>query len=376
MSIHRYTKVTRQSFGKNILNSFVGALIGIALFFGSFVVLWMNEGKINWAKVADSSVPVQAATINSGAEGKFVAVTGTMLSGEQIGDAPYLKPGAYLMLERRAEMYAWQESERSETDQEYGGGSTTTTTYEYVKVWTTNPEPSSSFTYPQGHTNPPQEIESAEWTVAEATIGAYRIDPTTLEMPAATELNLRSELLGPGQQRRLAGEYLFIGSGTLTKPQIGDIRIKYYAVPNNTLVTGFGTQVGGNLAPYMHRGESQFYRAIAGNRATAIAQLQTEHNILTWILRLVGFAMMWIGMGLVFNPITAFMNVLPFLGNLSNFAIGAGTFVASLLLSMTTIIISIIFHNPLVLCILVALIFGVLMLWSRQINSPKAAPAT
>src|SRR5688500_15704811 len=100
MSADRFTKVTHQSFGKNILDSFVGAIIGILLFLGSFAVLWMNEGKINWAKVANSSTADQAATVSGGTDGKFVAVTSNVVSGEQIGDAQYLQPGAYLKLER------------------------------------------------------------------------------------------------------------------------------------------------------------------------------------------------------------------------------------------------------------------------------------
>lgn len=376
MSADRFTKVTHQSFGKNILNSFVGAIIGILLFLGSFAVLWMNEGKINWAKVADTSTPVQAATVDGGTDGTFVAVTGNMVSGEQIGDAPYLKPGAYLKLERRAEMFAWQEKESSKTEKELGGGSTTTTTYEYVKGWTSSPESSSSFEYPQGHTNPSQKIKSEDWTVADASIGAYRVETSKLEMPGTSKLNLSSEVLTPDQERRLSGEYIFIGSGTPNNPEVGDIRIQYYAVPNNTLVTGFGTQRGSDLVPYTYRGESQLYRAIAGDRASAISQLQAEHNILTWVLRLAGFLMMWIGMGLVFGPITAFMNILPFLGNLSGFAIGAGTFVVALVLSILTILISIIMHSVIALSILLALILGGLALWGKLLNRPKAVPAT
>lgn len=39
-----YREVAQTGYLRNILNSFVGALIGLLLFFGSFFVIWWNEG--------------------------------------------------------------------------------------------------------------------------------------------------------------------------------------------------------------------------------------------------------------------------------------------------------------------------------------------
>ena len=52
--------VKRQSFGNKILSSFVTAIIGVILFFGSFVVLYINEGRENIGKIAESAVEITA----------------------------------------------------------------------------------------------------------------------------------------------------------------------------------------------------------------------------------------------------------------------------------------------------------------------------
>lgn len=374
MAVEQYTKVTHQSWGKNIFNSLIGAILGVALFFGSFFVLWTNEGRTNWAKVAASSTAVDPASVNPSTEGKFIAATGSLVSAEQLGDAPYLQPGSYLKLDRNVEMFAWQESEHSETTKELGGSSTTKTTYEYSKGWTSSPQDSQRFEVPQNHTNPPQRVKSDSWTVGQATVGAYNLNAAELEMPSTSEVRLNSEILDSQSANKLSGGYIFIGRGTLENPQLGDLRIQYASVPNNIRATVFGLQQGNAIVPYQYRNEGTFFRALAGDRATAIGELQTEHTLWTWILRLVGFLMMWIGMSLALGPITAVMNVLPMLGDASGCAIGAATFGAALALSVITVIISIIAHSIIALLLILAVIIGGAVLASKYAK-PKAPAA-
>lgn len=181
-----YTEVTRTSYLQNILNSLVGALIGLLLFFGAFFVIWWNEGRANIALVAAESMPVPASTINPANEGQFVAVTGELVASAPIGDEPYLQPGNYLFLERKAEMFAWDEESRSETRDKLGGGSETVTEYRYEKKWTTSPDNSANFKDPEGHTNPPMAVEGREVEAPGATLGAFALDLKRLSLPGGT----------------------------------------------------------------------------------------------------------------------------------------------------------------------------------------------
>ncbi|MDP9309331.1 MAG: hypothetical protein M3R24_00290, partial [Chloroflexota bacterium] len=104
-----YSTVTRTGCLGNIMNSLVGALVGLGLFLGSFALLWYNEGRVNLAIIVQDSVPISATAAQPALEGKLVAATGTLASKETLGDT-FLHPGDYLMLQRVVEMYAWEDT--------------------------------------------------------------------------------------------------------------------------------------------------------------------------------------------------------------------------------------------------------------------------
>lgn len=370
-----FTKVTRTGWGSNIMNSFVGVLFGILLFIGSFAVLWFNEGRTNMADVARNSVAVAGSAINPGTEGKLVAVSGKLSSEELLGDEPALQPGAYIQVARTVEMFAWVEDESSETTKEIGGSSTTKTTYTYSKKWTSSPENSSNFEHPEGHQNPDMPITSQTFTVGSANIGAYAVTPSELEMPSGSAISLNSSNTRPAAGQKLSNNYLFSGRGSVQQPQVGDIRISYEGLPTNSQVTAFGKQEGNQLNPFFSNRQDRLYRAFLGDRDSAIATMNTEYTVITWVLRLVGFLMMWIGLSMLFGPITAFLDVLPFLGNITGAMIGAVTFAVAFVLSAITILISIILHNILIMIVVLLLMIGGLYAWRRMQPARAQVPA-
>jgi hypothetical protein len=371
----RFVTVTRTSWLGNIMNSFVGVLFGIILFVVAFPVLWFNEGRTNMATVAKSSVLVDAASVNPQTEGQQVAVAGTLASGERLGDPPYLAAGPYIQLDRQVEMFAWVEHKETDTRKETGGSSTTTTTYTYDQQWTSSPEDSQSFEHPQGHSNPPLPVRSATLTVSSANIGAYTINPATISLPSAQAINLNSEIVTTSGNARLADNAIMLGKGSSDTPRLGDVRISYSGVPANTQAVAFGKQQGATLVPYLTRQNDRLYRVFVNtDREGAIQQMGTEYAVIGWVLRLVGFLLMWIGLGLCFGPITAFLDVLPFLGSAGRFVISMAALPVALVLSVITIVISILAHNILALIVLLGLLVGGVMLWSKM-QKRQVSPA-
>jgi hypothetical protein len=363
----RFVTVTRTSWLGNIMNSFVGVLFGIILFVVAFPVLWFNEGRTNMATVAKASVLVDGASVNPQTEGQQVAVNGTLASGEQLGDAPYLAAGPYIQLDRKVEMFAWVEHKETDTRKETGGSSTTTTTYTYDQQWTSSPEDSQSFEHPQGHSNPPLPVKSTTLMVASANVGAYTINPATITLPSAQAINLNSEIITTSGNARLAGNAIMLGKGSSDTPRLGDVRISYSGIAANTQAVAFGKQQGATLVPYLTRQNDRLYRVFLNtDREGAIQQMGTEYVVIGWVLRLVGFLLMWIGLGLCFGPITAFLDVLPFLGSAGRFMIGLVALPVALTLSVITIVISILAHNILALIVLLGLLVGGVMLWSKM----------
>lgn len=360
-----YTKVVRKGWGTRIVESFWGVVLGIALFLGSFAVLWVNEGRIDMAKIAGLGEPVDPSVIETEFEGKLISVTGQLKVPQMLGDPKYLKPGPYLELTREVEMYAWIEHEETETEKKLGGEEVKTTTYTYKKGWTSGPKPPASFEHPEGHENPSMAVTKRVFSGQEASLGVYEFPPGSVDLPSPTRLSLTSENVILGEETELAGDYIFVGKGSLAKPQLGDIRISFKAVRAGVLATLFGKLKGKSVVPYFHKGRHRLYRVIPGSRETAIAQIAREHRILTWVLRGVGFLMMWAGLSLFFAPINVLLDIVPFLGGLSRGLIRIVTFIVALVLSLVTILISMILHNVFALILVLATLGGVLW-WQRK----------
>jgi hypothetical protein len=363
------TKVTTRSWGQKLSESIKGVIIGLVLFIASFGVLWWNEGRADLSKIADDAIPVDSAVVDVQNEGNLVAVTAALSSPEYLGDPGLLNPGNYITLSRHVEMYAWVERSESTTEKKVGGGEETTTTYTYSMEWTSFPADSSNFQEPAGHYNPPLSYENKTFYVNNATVGVYPVDVSGMSLPGGGDVPLESTSIDYRSGGRLDGGYLFIGKGwgsSMSNPQVGDIRISYTALPDGANVTAFGKLEGGGLAPYLTKKDDRLYHARYGTMEEAVATLHREHKTTTWILRIVGFLMMWFGLALFFGPINAVLDVLPFLGNVSRTIIGIAMFLVALVLSFVTIVVSMIAHNIIALLITLAVIIGGVILIARM----------
>jgi hypothetical protein len=370
----QYTEVKHTSWGKNIANSFVGALIGVVMFGAAFPVLWINEGRPDLSKIAARSQVVDPNSDGGFNQGQLVAISGPIGASEALGDGP-LNAGPYIQLYRKVEMFAWVEREESETEQNTGGGSTTRTTYTYEKEWTTSPADSSRFRVTRGHENPEPPIASETLAVSQAQLGRFQINPREIVMPYGEKLGLSKELLTlqPGQQ--LAGEFVFQGRGALERPEVGDLRVSWWALRAGSQVTALGKLEGSSVTRYTDAASGgELYRLFVGDRASAIEELRTEYVVWGWIMRAVGLLLMWIGLTLCFAPVTAVLNVLPALGRLSGGLIGAVTFGVALLLTIVTVVIAMIAHSLIALIVTLALIAGAVFAWGRlRRRAPAAA---
>jgi hypothetical protein len=101
---------------------------------------------------------------------------------------------------------------------------------------------------------------------------------------------------------------------------------------------------GNKIGAYIHE-DVKLYRVFYGSRGEAISTMKTEFKILTWVLRGVGFFLMWIGLSSILGPVNIVLDFLPIAGKISRFIIGLLSFITALILSIVTILVSIIFHN-------------------------------
>lgn len=364
-----YTKVTHTSWLGNIMNSVVGAVFGVILFVVAFPVIWFGEGRTNMAEVAARSTPVSASAPAAANDGQLVAITGA-LTAEKVGDPQFIVPGPYLRLERVVEMYAWVEERRTERRDNAGGGSTERTTYTYERRWTSSPASGEGFHQPSGHRNPPLPVEGATLTAEGGRLEGFAVDLKAMSLPSARELKLTPAMVQDSAWR-LVNSFLFRGKGSPDSPQVGDVRISYHALPAGVNVTAFGEQHGARLDAYRTRQGDVLYRALEGDRAAAIDQLQVEDTIFDWIFRIGSLLMLWIGLTLLFGPLNAVLGILPVLKQAGGCVASLFSFAVAFVLWVVVEAIAIIAHNPwLLLGTVILLAAGGYFLAKRQRAQP------
>lgn len=393
--VYEHQDVTVVSWWQRLIGAIAGLFFGLLLFAASFVVLFINEGSIDFSKVAGSAVILSPEVPNPAAQGKTVALTGTITASPAIGDNLHLKPGSYVVLMRTVEMYAWKEEKSTQTQKNLGGSETKVTTYRYSREWTDEPMASSSFNR-SGYNNPPKSLDNQLFKATNAKIGRYNIEMSQLtgvvNIPyscvgdqrrhqqiysggirfsgGSQRVALTPQVLLPAKAQAV-GDYLFQGAGTPQAPKVGDLRICYSAFPTNSQATVFGGLQGDRIMPADFKGHP-FFRLAAGGRETAIADLKFEYRMWLWLLRLIGFLMMWFGLWLMVDPISVVLSVIPFLSDVADVLNGTASFVVAFVLSAVTILVSSLIHQPLVLAGVVGITLIVLVIGRTMLRACRA----
>src|SRR3954463_1257547 len=145
-----YESVSHENWFSRLGKSIKGVLFGLLLFVVSFVVLFVNEGMSFrrgsvLKEVAGKAETIDPKTIDPGHDHKVVHFTGDA-SGETLTDKDFNVTQTAVHLQRKVEMFQWQEHEKKETKKDaVGGGETTKTSYSYEKVWSDKPIKSDEF---------------------------------------------------------------------------------------------------------------------------------------------------------------------------------------------------------------------------------------
>jgi len=155
-------------------------------------------------------------------------------------------------------------------------------------------------------------------------------------------------------------------------PQVGDIRVSFQVV-NPAAISVVAKQRGNCLESYITRNDEKIELLEIGTRsAQSMFSSAASANVqLTWILRIIGFILMWIGVVLVFGPISSLLNVLPFLGSIATAGTTIAGFGISLFFSLITVAIAWIFYRPTIAIALIGLAIFVLY-FSSSLTTGKS----
>ncbi len=380
------TKVTRKSWFSRIGDSIKGILFGLLLFLASFPLLWWNEGRAvttykSLQEGASSVVSISADQVDPEKENHLVHLTGKAITDEILNDTTFGVSVNAIKLQRSVEMYQWRERKTTRTENRVGGSTETVETFSYEKTWSSSLIDSSRFENPTGHQNPGSfPHPSTTFTARNVTVGAFRLNPALIANISnfrSLEMTDTDDVPAPLQERTTLhnGGY-YIGANP-ADPQIGDLRISFRVV-EPTAVSLIARQVGDSFSPYQTQaGRDLQMLSVGVHTAEAMFEQAQASNVrTTWILRFVGFALMSIGLGMVFNVLKVVADVLPILGKIVGTGVSLITSLISAVLSLLTIAIAWIYYRPLLGISLLIVGFAIMVFVIMKIKGAKPVQPT
>ncbi|HEX4621978.1 MAG TPA: TMEM43 family protein, partial [Myxococcaceae bacterium] len=339
-----------------ITQSVGGAVLGAGLFIAAFPLLYWNEGRaVQTMKSLEEGqgalVKASADRVDPQNELKLVQLSGETQTRDVLRDPDFGVKAQAIRLLRDAEMYQWKENRRSETRKKLGGGEETVTTYSYEKAWVDHLLDSGRYKE-TGHDNPgSMKYESKKLEASNVTLGAYRLSGEQIsKIGGAATLEVGSDAPLENAPRRAkvkADGVVYVGESPDT-PRIGDERISFRVVKPGPLSV-IGQQTGDTFQPYQTKAGDALLLVQDGIHAPGemFQKAQADNATLTWILRVVGFALMLIGLAMAFKPLSVLADVVPFIGSMVGAGMGVFAFLISVALSLLTIGLAWVAHRPL-----------------------------
>ena len=379
-----FSVTTSQSWFSRLFGSIKSVLVGLIFFVLAFPLLWWNEGRAvrtarSLSEGAGSIVSAPADSVDASKEGKLVHMSGPVTTDQPVADdaLPVQVQGVKLI--RNVEMYQWKEEKKSETRKKLGGGEETVTTYSYDKEWANGRIDSSQFQHPEGHENPESLPYETQTFVADPVkVGVHKLsaeqigklnEAENLPLDASAAETLPAELK---ETIKVADGRFYMGANPASAA-LGDVRISYQVVKPAT-VSLAAVQTGDTFSAYQAKAGDSILLVQTGNHTAAemFQKAQDENAVMTWILRAVGFLVMFLGIFMVFRPIAVFADVVPLFGTFLGAGIGLFAFLGAAALSFLTIAIAWVFVRPVLGIAMLAIAIGA-MVWLLKIGQKKKA---
>lgn len=394
-------------YGQSIMDSIKGIAIGGMMFVGAIVLLFWNEGRAVYrakdlAEGRKNCVEIQADKVDAANEGKLVHVAGMASTEETLTDPMFgvTQPKA-LRLKRTVEMYQYREKSKKKKKR--------SRTYYVVKEWSDSPIDSSSFKGEnQKYKNPPMPCTGDGWQAKDVALGAFKLSPQQIGMiggwkalkpdqvkiddrlasqmtglvitpqglycPAKSPIRVGSGPRGPNDGETGKDDKIAKGSEP-GEPTVGDVRIRFEVVEAHDVST-IAKQSGDSFIAYPTSTGSTLLELRDGKmgKDEMFSKAEAENNMMTWILRLVGWIVMGIGISMFFGPIVAIIDIIPFLGDIVEVGVMIFAAIVSLVISLVVIAVAWLFYRPLLGVLLLLAAGGLIFALKQMGSAKKAAP--
>lgn len=374
-------EVTTKSWGSRLKDAVIGVLIGLLCIGGSIWLAFWNES--HGLHTAQSLTQAQKQVINVAISPvnpqnnlKVVYLSGKAVTQEQLTDPLLELTLNAIALDRQVLMYQWQEDVETRNESQLGGSERTVKTYSYKKVWSEALIDSSTFKDQAGHQNPSSmPFQSQHFIAQHVQVGDFvlpaelikRIDNSSIvDLSKADLTALKAE---SGKTVKLGTNEIYVGNNNAS-PQPGDLRVSLSAVLPQT-VSIVAQQNDQTLQPYQAPAGKTVMLLNTGAHSSdeLFTDAFTDNTMVTWVLRLISFALLFAGFSLILKPLVVLADVLPFAGTIVSFGTGFVAFVCALVVWLIVTAIAWFVIRPFVsigLILAAVLLFFGLMHWRKK----------
>lgn len=301
----------------------IGGGVGMVMFMAAAATLGWNEVRtveqaVANAEFKDQVKNVQIDAVDPANNEKAIHFAGLLETDTGVSDDDFHFGGdGLLSLRRKVEMYQWYSYKKDNSTR-------------YSTKWDEDYNNLSG-----EHANPKFPVQSQSFTVDDAHIGAFvltRSQVESLSTKDALPPELDEQLMAQGWGS-VDGE-LFLGKGSLSAPEVGDVRVKFETLEETELTVIGQQKPGMRVAPFIAANGYEVYAAEKGNFTIPqmIRKAEDSNTALAWVLRGAGAAGMAFGLGLAFSGWLALFAWIPVLGPLvQRMAFGAGVLIGGFL---------------------------------------------
>ncbi len=381
-----FSETSHKSWFEKIMDSLKAILFGLLFVVAGCALLFWNEG--NSAKTAAALhegagqvVSVSSERADPANEGKLVHVAGETKAANPARDSEIGLNANGLKLSRKVEMYQWKEEQEKETRKKLGGGEETITRYTYKREWSDRPIESSRFRETSGHQNPAMpQTRSRSFAAEGATLGGFRLDAQvisllgsgdTFDVPASALAGAKKVF---GERASVAQGAIYAGNNP-DAPVVGDIRVTYTLLPVQP-VSVVGKQIQSGFTPFTTSNQRTVLLAETGIKDAAILFKHAEdaNKILTWILRLVGVIVLFLGFRMMLSLLEVLADIIPIFGDIVGVGASMVALLATAVVAPVVIAMAWFFYRPvyagLILAAGAAIFFGL-----RYLSALRRQPA-
>lgn len=354
----RFREYNRPTLWREFQSYWLVHIVGLIMIIIGCSILFWNEGRAVKTAVSleegqrDITVPESLDVVFDENNGKLVLVSGKLNIQDALLDNAYGISINCVKLRRVVQVYQWYETEDQINVENPDHDSHTQKSYSYTTDWFEYHIDSSHFYNTLGHHNPHQDswpANSSIQTNSRVKIGNYLLGKDVKDMfldfkPFTSDKKTLADGI-----KIYAG--LYYHSANLWRPEVGDYRVQFtYTGRDGDEFTVVGRQSGREIRPYRTESGEEMLLLHHGIRS-ATEVFRTEHfnnKTSTWIYRLGGWMIMFLGLSCVSNLAEMLISQHYFLRQIFGPGIAPLQMSASIALTLAIIGVGWIWYRPLV----------------------------